>query len=524
MLDRRQFLRARGPRPGAAPVTVAPAAPPAARAAPPVGDLRPFAPTAGDPWDAAKARHLLRRVAPAALPADVTALSRLAPAAAVDRIVTAARNRPALAEPDWIGMRHPGYGTAATQEQRDAFDKANSEAIQQTVQDVHARMIGAGHPDRFVRLGTALRERMTMLWANHYVTDLRSHNTATWLFDYLRILDRGALGQVQDVVHRIGTTPAMLRYLNGDQNRVGRPNENYARELLELFTMGVEGPDGAPTYTQRDVAELSRALTGWRTTRTEPGQAYFERARFDAGLKTVFGRTGPLGYDDVTPLLFVERGSQIAHFLAGVLYRAFVSHEPDPRVVAALAAEVKGAGFDLVGPIRTLLTSAHFYDDAHVGALVKDPTDVVLGSAQAFGLGDMDRQTSRYARWQTGRLGQDLLNPPDVSGWPGGTSWIDTSTLTERVNSGQGVAQRYWQAFAADVLARDAAGDPAALAVEVATELLPRPPALDEREELTQVLLAGSPAYSWDPTTNTARNRVRDLAKHLVSLPAFQLR
>ena len=526
MLDRRQFLRARPPADRPAPVGP-PLAPPRAASEParaPVGDLRPFAPTADDPWDAAKARHLLRRVAPAALPADVVAVSRLSTAAAVDRIVTAAHDRPPLAEPDWIDLRHPGYNDEATSAQRQAFDQANGDAIRETIQGVHARLAGGGHADRFARLGTALRERMTQVWANHYVTDLRSHNTATWLFDYLRILDRGALGQVQDVVHRVGTTPAMLKYLNGDQNRVGRPNENYARELLELFTMGVEGPDGAATYTQRDVAELSRALTGWRTDRRRPDQAYFDERRFDDGDKTVFDRTGPLAYDDVTPLLFTRRGPQIAHFLAGVLYRTFVSHEPDARVVAALAAEVRDAGFDLAGPVRTLLQSAHFYDDAHVGAIVKDPTDVVLGSALAFGLGEVDRQTSGYLRWQAARLGQEVLNPPDVSGWPGGTAWIDTSTLTERVNTGQGVAQRYWQAFAADALSRDAAGDAAELALDVATQLLPRPPAVDERLELTEVLLAGSPAYSWDPTTRTARNRVRDLAKHLVSLPAYQLR
>ena len=528
MLDRRQFLRAPR-RPGGPAPLMATAPPYVPRTTPPAGpppapDLRPFAPTEADPWDAAKARHLLRRVSLAALPGDVQALTELAPAEAVTRIVTAARNRPALADPEWIGLRHPGWGEEATQAQRDAFDDQNKEAFQQTVQDLLNRLLGDGQSGRFARLGTALRERMTAVWANHYVTDYRSHNTATWLFEYLQILHRGALGDVRRVVREVGTTPAMLQYLNGNQNRVGRPNENYARELLELFTMGTEGPDGAATYIQRDVAELSRALTGWRTDKRRTDHAWFDASRFDTGDKTVFGRTGPLGYDDVTPLLFAERGPQIAHFLAGVLYRAFVSDEPHAGVVAALAGQIERAGFELAPAVEALLQSAHFYDDAHVGAVVKAPVEVILGSAQAFGVAQVDRDTSGWVRWQMGRLNQDLVNPPDVAGWPGGTSWVDTSSLTEREGRGQDVVQRYWQGIADDVLSRPSAYTAAGVAAEMAAELLPRVPGQPEIDELTELLLSGSPAYSWDPQSDTARRRVRDLGKHLVTLPAFQLR
>ena len=536
MLDRRQFLRVR--RWGAAPASPgtdradSPAAPLAAVAsgarrgpsAPLAPDLRPFVPTEADPWDAAKARHLLRRVSLAALPADVAALAQMAPAQAADRIVTAARNRPALAEPSWIGLRHPGYGDDATQAQRDAFDEANKEAMQQTLQDVQNRLVGDDRSDRFVRLGTALRERMTMVWANHYVTELRTYNTATWLFEYLQILHRGALGRVRRTVREVGTTPAMLQYLNGNQNRVGKPNENYARELLELFTMGTEGPDGAPTYTQADVAELARALTGWRTDKRRPDHAYFDPKRFDDGAKTIFGQTGAFGTDDVTPLLWAERSGQIAHFQAAVLYRTFVSDEPHAGVVAALAAEIEGADFELAPAVEALLQSAHFYDDAHVGAIVKAPVEVVLGSAHAFGLKVLDRDASRHIRYRMGQINQELFNPPDVAGWPGGTAWIDTSSFTERVSRGQEQVQRAWPAIADDVLSRPSAYTAAGVAAEMATELLPRVPPQEDLDEFTEVLLSGSPAYSWDPSSNTARNRVRDLGKRLVSLPSFQLR
>ena len=523
MLDRRQFLRA----PRREPFPLAEAAGATSRptaSAPPAPDLRPFVSTDADPWDAAKARHLLRRVSLAALPADVAALAEADPAEAVRQIVAAARDRPDLADPDWIGLRHPGWGDQATPAQREAYDEANGEALQQTLQNVQNRLLGDNHADRFVRLGTALRERLTVAWSNHYVTELRSHNTATWLFEYLQILHRSALGNVRQVVAEIGTTPAMLSYLNGAQNRVGAPNENYARELLELFTMGTEGPGGAPTYAQSDVAELARALTGWRTDRRRDDHVFFQPNRFDDGDKTVFGQTGAFGTDDVTPLLFAERSAEIAHFQAGVLYRAFVSDEPHAGVVAALATEIEAADFELAPAVQALLQSAHFYDDAHVGAVVKAPVEVVLGSAQAFGLTEIDRPTSRHIRYRMSQIHQELGDPPDVSGWPGGTAWIDTSSFTERVARGQEQVQRAWQAIADDVLSRPSGYTAAGVAADLATEWLPRPPSQQELDELTEVLLSGSPAYSWDPLSNTARRRVRDLGKHLVSLPAFQLR
>ena len=525
MLDRRQFLRAARQGVPLAPLATPASAPPTRSAsAPPAPDLRPFVPTEADPWDAAKARHLLRRVSLAALPGDVAALLQVAPGQAVAQIVAAAQARPDLADPDWIGARHPGYGDDATPAEREAFDELNKEALQQVLHDAQNRLLGDGHADRTVRLGTALRERMTMAWAGHYVTELRTHNTATWLFEYLQILHRGALGSVKRVVREVCTTPAMLHYLNGNQNRVGSPNENYARELLELFTMGTVGPDGAPTYAQADVAELARALTGWRTDKRRTDHAYFELRRFDGGDKTVFGQTGAFGTDDVPPLLFAERSGAIAHFLAGVLYRAFVSDELHPGVVAALAAEVEGADFELAPAVQALLASAHFYDDAHVGALVKAPVEVVLGSSQALGLGVLDRQASRYVRGQMLRIEQELFNPPDVAGWPGGTAWIDTSSLTERVARGQEQVQRRWQVLADSVLSRPSGYTAAGVAADMATELLPRVPTQEELDEFTEVLLSGSPAYSWDPLSDTARGRVRDLGKHLVSLPAFQLR
>ena len=519
MLDRRQFLRARPPS-ATAPASATPRA--TGSGAPrPVGDLSPFVPSAADPWDAAKARHLLRRVSMAALPADVTALVTVAPGEAVRRLVAAAQRQPTLSEPDWIGIRQPP--SSAPQAERNAYNQANLTAFREMARGVQNRLLG-GTGARADRLGMALRERMALVWANHYVTEYRGYRVATWLFGYQRVLHEHALGRVADLVDAVGTTPAMLRYLNGDQNRVGSPNENYARELLELFTMGTEGPDGAATYTQRDVSELSRALTGWRTDVRAAEPVSFDPDRFDAGEKTIFGQTGAFGYDDVTPLLFAERAPQIAHFVADVLYRAFVSDEPDAGVVSAVADRLVADDFEVAPAVEALLASAHFYDSRHVGALVKAPVDLVVGAAQAFGAEAFDLDQANYARNQMARIGQELFNPPDVAGWPGGTSWIDTSSWPERVKRGEALVQRAWQTIADDVAARPSAYSARDLAAELASELLPRPPSAEELDGFVEVLLSGTPDYAWDPTTNGGRTRVRDYVKHLVSLPEFQLR
>ncbi len=509
MLDRRQFLRVRR------------SAQPAARVASRPSDLRPFAPTDADPWDAAKARHLARRVGLAAQPNDEKALLALRPDQAARQIVAAARDRPQLSDPSWMGLRQPP--SSASQSEKDAYNGANRDAYRETLQGVTNRMLG-GDGGPIERLATSLRERMALLWAGHYVTEYRSYNTATWLFGYLRVLHDHALGRVPDVVHAVGTTPAMLRYLNGNQSRVGSPNENYARELLELFTMGTERPDGTATYVQSDVAELARALTGWRVSRTAPEAVYFQENRFDDGDKTVFGQTGAWGYDDVVPLLFDQRPAEIAHFIAGVLYRAFVSDEPDAAVVADLAVILRAADFE-VGPVlETLLASAHFYDARHVGALVKSPMDLVFGATLALGTSSVDVDRSNYLRNQMAQVGQQLFNPPDVSGWPGGTSWIDTSTLPERVRRGESLVNKVWRDLADDVATWPSAYSARGLAGDLATRLLPHPPSDDDLDDLAEVLLSGTPDYAWDPTTSGGRTRIRDYARHLVSLPEFQLR
>ncbi len=502
MRDRRSFLRLRRP-----------AAPRAVRGA----DLAPFAASAADPWDEAKARHLLRRVSIRATADDVRWVQAMTPEAAVDQIVDAAVRRPPLPEPDWIGLLRPARGEDDT-----AFREVQDRAYYELYHGTMNRLVGAGLADPAERLGESLRERMTVFWSNHYVA---GKTLPPWVFRYRSLLRDHAFGDVREAVHAVGTEPLMLRYLNGNQNRKGAPNENYARELLELFTMGIEGPDGAPNYAQSDITELARALTGWRTQTDEAPSVWFDPRRFDGGEKTVFGRTGAFGYDDVVPLLFEARGAQIAHFLAAKLYREFVSLDPDADVVTAMAARLVESEFRVEPVVRDLLKSAHFYDDAAVGALVKSPAELVLGLPIPF---DHDpsadpRRTGRY-RNNIRQLGQDLLEPPDVKGWRDGEAWINTSTILERVRYAQWEVALNRHTLLDVVADRPTAFVARDLVHDLYTETFVRPPDADELDELTEVLLAGTPAGAWDPTEAGGLQRVLAFAQHLVALPDYQLR
>ncbi len=198
-----------------------------------------------------------------------------------------------------------------------------------------------------------LREKMALFWHNHFVTESRTYRLAPYAYQYLTLLRTHALGNFRTFVREIGLTPAMLIYLNGTQNRAGNPNENYARELLELFTMGIGH------YTQQDIQEIARALTGWVVEHATLSSR-FVPARFDNGRKTIFGQTDYFGYDDVIDLTLQERARETALFICRKLYRFFVYNEPDEAIVAQLADTFQEHDFEIAPVVEQLLSSAPF--------------------------------------------------------------------------------------------------------------------------------------------------------------------
>ncbi|RMH66798.1 MAG: DUF1800 domain-containing protein, partial [Bacteroidetes bacterium] len=398
-----------------------------------------------------------------------------------------------------------------------------------------------------------LREKLTLFWHNHFVTSVDTYFLAPFAYRYLTLLRTHTLGNFRAFVDAIGRDAAMLVYLNGTQNRRGAPNENYARELLELFTMGPTGPDGSPNYTETDIQEIARALTGWVVdyfTLTTQHVLFL----FDDGEKSFFGRTGRFGYDDVVSILFEERGSQIAHFICRKLYAEFVYAVPDDALVADLAQVMLDNDFALAPVIQTLLSSAHFFDEQVIGAQVKSPVGLLTGLLSETGTTPPD---ALYPLLLFGALlaGQLLLDPPNVAGWPGHHAWLSTSTLPTRW------LLTDYLLFGADVMppmdltalaeALHDPDDPLApfkLPVALAEHFLPAPlaeigfdaggidfaggsaPVPDEilngpehERELAKIFLEDVPWYEWSLSLEGAPFVLLRFVRYLMQVPEFQL-
>ena len=470
------------------------------------------------PLTEAEAAHLLRRTGFGAPRARVTDLAGRASDEVVDTLVDEALELPVPERPEWADVPPPGRD--ASQEVRMQFQQDNM---------AWGRAVRRSWVERMRADG--LRERLALFWHNHFVTSIQDYRLSALAVRYVELLQTHALGNVRDFVHAIGLTPGMLIYLDGVSNRRGAPNENYARELCELFTMGVEDEHGTPNYTQDDIAELARALTGWvvdyTTLETIFADDYIllpSRKRFDDGEKTIFGQTGPYGYDDAIALIFEQRGIQTARHIARKLYAEFVYVEPDDAVVDELAALLIEGGWELAPAVRALLKSAHFFDPAFFGARIKSPIEHALAAIAEIEIpieqGDPETAYRTVLR-AAGLSGQQLLAPPNVAGWPGHHDWLDTSRLPSRWQVSSGLS-RYSDVDSLAGLMSDPE-DPYALAEDLARHLIPVDLPPETVAELTPLLLSGTPDYEWTPFTDGGRQRIRDFVAYLMQLPEYQL-
>jgi hypothetical protein len=298
--------------------------------------------------------------------------------------------------------------------------------------------------------------------------------------------------------------------------------------------MGRTDPDGQNNYTQQDIVEAARALTGW-VVNMSTLRGEFVPSRHDDGVKTIFGRTGRWGYDDVLELLFDEREEEIAHFVARKLYSWFVHPAPNESVVAGMAQTLRQHGFEVAPVVRQLLKSAHFYDEAFTGARIKAPAEFLVGLTRELGIVPPQALYGRF-REVANSLGQDLLNPPNVAGWPGYApdqyrAWITTGTVPERraevtdAVEGGGAFPAYDPLPLVEAISDVTSA--AAIARDLAAHLLPAPVDDEVLDALEAILLDGAPFFEWfslyQSNPEAARQRIRLLLDHLVNLPEYQL-
>ncbi|MEM7681911.1 MAG: DUF1800 domain-containing protein [Planctomycetota bacterium] len=388
----------------------------------------------------AQARHLLRRAGYAARLDDVRQAVDDGLDATVDRLVDYREVEvdglePPETDPDVIRPRTQDERT----ERRRAFQSRDAEAIakvqQQDQQNRRAdrrmhRELQTWWGRRIVATPRPLEEKLTLFWHGHFATRWNDVRDAYLMLQQHALLRREADGSFADLARSMVRDPAMLKFLNNDRNRRQNPNENLARELMELFTLG-EGQ-----YAEADIREGARALTGYFPS---DNGFQFRRPAHDSGSKTILGVRGDHDGDDFVQILLARKAC--ARYIALKLYRAFAADVPEyvqqldrptRSIVDSLGDRLRRERYAIRPTLKTLFRSRAFYDPAVVANKIKDPAEAVASLTQALDLPDRGPRAVVDAMSE---MGMELFNPPTVAGWEGGRAWINTTTLFVRQNT-----------------------------------------------------------------------------------------
>jgi uncharacterized protein (DUF1800 family) len=364
--------------------------------------LAPFVPTPADPFDRRKAAHLLRRAGFGA------------PPEAIDRAVA--------------------DGVEATVE--NLFDEGTDEedAYRKTFDAINGRILNFGEIEaeqawwvyRMMTTRVPLREKLTLFWHGHFATGSEKVDSPRLMHGQIETIRRHAWGNVRELTLAIARDPATIVWLDGESNTKEHPNENFARELMELFTCGIGH------YTESDVREAARAFTGWHR---ENADFAFQSADHDSGRKHFLGKSGRFDGGDVIDILMQQPAT--LQFLARKLLRFFAVPEPSEPIVAAAAELLDQTRLDIKWLLRELFQSRYFYSPECYRTRIASPAEFTIGAIRTLDV-----------RWHApevvaflDRMDQRLLAPPNVKGWDGEQKWINSSTWAARVDFARTIAQ-----------------------------------------------------------------------------------
>jgi uncharacterized protein (DUF1800 family) len=369
------------------------------------GSLAPYVPSPDHPWNTEKVQHLFKRVAFGLSPSELQAYVAKSPDEVVDEIIDAALNMPLPSPPVWANWTLSDYSDP-------------SMIAEQSIEWISNSL--------FRLWDYGLREKMALFWSNHFVTELEVYRMPSWLYEYHTLLRTHALGNFKELTIEIGRSSAMLVYLNGVQNTRFEPNENYARELFELFTLGLDNG-----YTQSDITEAARALTGYNGFTEAGAPIGFINTLHDNARKTIFEKTGLYDYEGLHELLFEERKEEIASFICTKLCQCFVGKETNPDIIGGLSTIFINSNFDISEVLRALLKSEYFFDALQIGTKISSPVELILGQTRQLNIRPSP-EDFRLLGGAITQIGQRIFDPPNVAGWPGDQSWLDTSLITNR--------------------------------------------------------------------------------------------
>jgi len=484
--------------------------------------LTAYVPSTTNPWDALKVRHLHNRIGFGIESSLIPNALSKAPSTYVDELIDAAINLAPTISPGWAPLDPVDYAANGYTYGEDE----NDEFVDDTQYTFIKELIDNG-----------VRGRLMLFWSNHIVTGINDYDFAGYAFRYFLALQRNCFGNFKTFISELGLEGAMLKYLNGFENTAGSPNENYARELYELFTLS-EGNG----YTEDDIVETARALTGYTEyANGDNSSIIFNEATFDTDDKTIFGQTGNWGYDDVMNILFDQKSELIARFICEKIYINFVSPEVDEdiklTIINPLADIFIANNFEIEPVLKTLFKSEHFYDEKARNVIIKSPLDLIIQFITTTGFNFGDYDMNKESIKGTSRVfGQDILNPSTVAGWEGDRDWINSGTITFR--SGYLSEEvllwaleqddEQFREFAINISGNS--NDPDVITKDIFEALMGEVPyTLDDFEAGIDTFKSSVPSNYFDDNIwslgfDGVPLQVRDLIRYIVSLPDYQLK
>lgn len=478
-----------------------------------LGGLKPIT---SEQWDYAKARHLLFRAGFGGNPKEIEKLVQMGPHKAVDYLVEYHKQPRASIEPDrdiYSWERPLAYESKLPKEAQDQLARVDGKRNV----DQHASMV-RWWIKRLVDTPRPVEEKLVLFWHDHFATNYRSLGTAYPMYQQNKLF-RLYADNYEALLHGVVQDPAIIKFLNNDENVKGHHNENLGRELLELFSLGEENSSShiPAGYTEEDVRNgNTRALTG-ATFDHDASQYRFYHDKHDTGQKILLGKKGNWGTHEAVDIMLDHPGT--SRYLTKKLWQFYVYWEVDPKVVDQMAQVLKENGYRIRPLLKNIFLSEEFYSDKAMAAHIKSPVELLIGTAKIVDLPKLSHQNIRF---QLASMGQSLFDPPSVAGWAEGGDWINTTLLLARYTA------------TADLI-KEGKADYVALLKEnkltktedvvdhltqrfLLTDLSP-----DKRNQLIEFLGPLPPLSEWESKKNELNAKLQALVVLLVSSPEYQV-
>ncbi|ANE52215.1 DUF1800 domain-containing protein [Flavisolibacter tropicus] len=370
------------------------------------------------PSNQTKNQHLMWRAGFGPATEQLEQLKEISPKALFKALQKASSKKPAYIDvaDDYLKGLFMGAEEAGRQQQKKALEEADRKMVRQKQRD-SIKSLNLTWLEQLVSSDAQLREKMAFFWHGHFASRNLNIFFQQQLLDIIR---QNALGSFRTLLLQVSQSAAMLNFLNAAQNKKDHPNENFAREVMELFTMG------RGHYTEQDIKEAARAFTGWSSN--IKGEFVFRRFQHDTDNKTVLGKTGNFTGEDVLDILLDHE--QTARYITQKIYRYFVNETVDNEKVEWLSKRFFQSDYNISQLMEDIFTADWFYDEKNIGTRIKSPVELVVGMQRMLPMA-VDNEEALLLVQRL--LGQLLFYPPNVAGWPGGKNWIDSSSLMFRL-------------------------------------------------------------------------------------------